>query len=423
MKGPGLYDERFEHDGCGVGFVAALEGQPDPRVLPLALTALARLVHRGGVDADGRTGDGAGVLTGIPASIFAPALAALDRGRVPARDLAVGLLFLPHDPAGCAKGQRIATAALAAQGLSFLGWREVPVRDEVLGAKALASRPALLHLMAGRPPGATDEDFERRLYLARRAMETRAAAAGLDAFYVASLSHRTLVYKALARGVDLPDVFPDLRSPLYTTAFAVFHQRFSTNTLPRWSMAQPFRHVAHNGEINTVQGNRLWMRAREEAAPAEAPGLLGGLPAALVGEKASDSASLDEALALLTRGGREALHAMAMLVPPAWENDAELPADVRAFFDYHACFVEPWDGPAFLAFTDGRVVGACLDRNGLRPARYSVTADGLVLVGSEAGAFDVSPQRVLYQGRLGPGEVLAVDLSARRLSVIGQLNF
>jgi glutamate synthase (ferredoxin) len=412
MQGKGLYDERFEHDGCGVGFVAALEGRPDTRVLPLALTALARLVHRGGVDADGRTGDGAGVLTGIPYALFAPALAALDRGPVVPSDLAVGLLFLPREAARCAQGQRIATSALAAQGLAWLGWREVPVRDEALGDKARDSRPELRHLLAGRPPGATDEDFERRLYLARRAMETQAAAAGLEEFYVASLSHRTLVYKALARGADLPAVFPDLRSASYATSFAVFHQRFSTNTLPRWSMAQPFRHLSHNGEINTVQGNRLWMRAREEASPS---GLTAALPATLVGEKASDSASLDEALALLVRGGREALHAMSMLVPPAWENDAELPADVRAFFDYHACFAEPWDGPAFLAFADGRVVGACLDRNGLRPARYAVTADGLVLVGSEAGAFDVDPARVLYQGRLGPGEVLAVDLAARRL--------
>jgi glutamate synthase domain-containing protein 2/glutamate synthase domain-containing protein 1/glutamate synthase domain-containing protein 3 len=396
---PGLYDARFEHDGCGVGFAAELDGRPGPRALPLALTALVRLAHRGAVAADGRTGDGAGVMTQVPHAVLRPALEARGHAALPARDLAVGLLFLPRQAAAAERCRRIAEDTLAAEGLGCLGWREVPLREEALGDTARRSRPALLHLLASRPVGATDDGFERSLYRARRALERRATLEGLDGLYVASLSHRTLVYKALVRGLDLAAVFPDLRDPAFATAFAVFHQRFSTNTAPAWAMAQPFHLLAHNGEINTVQGNRLWMRARQVD----------------LREDASDSASLDEALGLLRHGGRGLLHAMAMLMPPAWENDAQ-PADgVRAFFDYHAALMEPWDGPALVAFSDGQVVGAALDRNGLRPARYTVTGDGLLLLASEAGAFDVPPERVLHQERLGPGGVLALDLRARRV--------
>src|SRR5437867_4372927 len=318
---------QLHHDACGVGFLAELEGRPSTRLLPLALTALDRLAHRGAVDADGRTGDGSGARVG--------------------------------------------------------------------------------------PPLSADE-CEAPPYRARRDAEARAPAEGFEGFHVASLSRRSLVYKALVRGVDLAEFYPDLRHPAYASAFVVFHQRFSTNTFPSWSLTQPFRMLGHNGEINTIQGNRSGMRAREAAVASPRLGLAAGELRPLLPEGGSDSASLDEALALLTLAGRDAAHAMTLLVPPAWENDSDLSPEVRAFFEYQSTLMEPWDGPALVVFTDGRLVGAALDRNGLRPARSVVTADGLVLVASEAGVLDVEDERILHRGRLGPGDIVAVDLAARR---------
>jgi glutamate synthase domain-containing protein 2/glutamate synthase domain-containing protein 1/glutamate synthase domain-containing protein 3 len=387
------------HDACGVGFLADLEGRRRADLLPLALTALARMAHRGAVDADGRTGDGAGVTTGIPYELLMPQLAAAGRARIGPRDLAVGALFLPGARDAAARARALVVEALRGAGLGCLGFRAVPIREAALGDKARRSRPGIEQVLVERPAAATDADFARALEDARQAIERRANAAAIEDLYVVSLSHGTLVYKALVRAVDLSDFYPDLQDHEFRTAFALFHQRFSTNTAPSWALVQPFRLLAHNGEINTIQGNRAWMKAR-------------GCP---LSDDVSDSASLDEALALLTRGGRDVLHAMSLLVPPAWEGDDELPADVRAFFDYQACLMEPWDGPALVAFTDGRVVGAALDRNGLRPARYLTTVDGLVMVASEAGVLDVEDERVLHRGRLGPGDVVAVDLPARRL--------
>ena len=392
----------LEHDACGVGFLAELEGRPSGRVMPLALTALARLGHRGAVDADGRTGDGAGVTTQIPYAVLQPDLDAIGFGQVPARDLAVGLVFLPRDGEGAERARRLVADALASAGLGRCGWRQVPCREEILGRKASRSRPTIAQVVVARPEGATDDEFEHRLHVARREAAGRVEHdRALEGFSIASLSHRTLVYKALVRAVDLASFYPDLTHPAYTTAFALFHQRFSTNTTPSWALSQPFRLLGHNGEINTIQGNRIWMEAR------------GGSP--LMRAAGSDSASLDEALGELTDGGRDLLHALSLLLPPAWETDRELPAEVRDFFDYQSCLMEPWDGPAMVVFTDGRVVGAALDRNGLRPARSVVTTDGLVLVASEVGVLDVADERILSRGRLGPGDVVAVDLRARRL--------
>jgi glutamate synthase domain-containing protein 2/glutamate synthase domain-containing protein 1/glutamate synthase domain-containing protein 3 len=407
---------QLQHDACGVGFLAEMEGRPSTRVLPLALTALDRLAHRGAVDADGRTGDGAGVTTQIPYDVLRGELLARGLGGVAARDLAVGLVFLPRDAPAQARARQLLAEAVATRGLAFLGWREVPVRDEVLGDKARRSCPAIAHALVGRPAGSplSDDDLERVLYRARREAENAAAAEGLEGFHVASLSRRTLVYKALVRGVDLGDFYPDLRHPDFASAFVLFHQRFSTNTFPSWSLTQPFRMLGHNGEINTIQGNRSGMRARESSLASPLLGLGRGELRPLLPEGGSDSASLDEALALLTLGGRDVLHAMTLLVPPAWENDPDLPEEVRAFFEYQSCVMEPWDGPALLVFTDGRIVAAALDRNGLRPARTAVTLDGLVLVASEVGVLDVDEERILHRGRLGPGDMVAVDLAARR---------
>src|SRR6266581_1308110 len=406
----------LHHDACGVGFLAELEGRPSTRLLPLALTALDRLAHRGAVDADGRTGDGAGVTTQIPHEVLWPELKARGLGGLAPRDLAVGLVFLPAAAPAQARARKLLADAVTARGLSFLGWREVPCRDQVLGAKARRSRPAIAQALVGRHALLTliDDEVEAALYRARRNAEARAAAEGLDGFYVASLSRRSIVYKALVRGVDLADFYPDLRHPAFATAFVVFHQRFSTNTFPSWSLTQPFRMLAHNGEINTIQGNRSGMRAREATVSSPALGLAAGELRPLLPEGGSDSASLDEAFALLTLGGRDAAHAMTLLVPPAWENDSDVSPEARALFEYQSTLMEPWDGPALVVFTDGRLVGAALDRNGLRPARSVVTNDGLVLVASEVGVLDMEDHRVLHRGRLGPGDMVAVDLVAQR---------
>jgi glutamate synthase (ferredoxin) len=406
---------RSSRDACGVGFLADLSGQKRRDVvLPLALAALGRLGHRGAVDADGRTGDGAGLTTQIPHEVLRPSLAALEAARVPPGDLGVGLAFLPRREEEALRARHVVEGALAGRGLSLLGWRKVPITEGALGDTARRSRPEIAHVLTSRPGDATDDEFERRLYLARRDAEARAEDLGLD-LYLASLSHRTLVYKALVRGADLGDFYPDLRNPEFRTALALFHQRFSTNTLPSWSLTQPFRLLAHNGEINTITGNRSWMRARERGLASSSLGLgPGGLGPPLP-EGESDSASLDEALALLTQAGRDPVHALTLLMPPAFEGDASVPPQIRAFFEYQAGLMEPWDGPAFVVFTDGRVVGAALDRNGLRPARYQTTADGLVLVASEVGVLEVEQERIVHRGRLGPGDVMAVDLQAGRL--------
>jgi glutamate synthase domain-containing protein 2/glutamate synthase domain-containing protein 1/glutamate synthase domain-containing protein 3 len=400
-------------DACGVGFLAELGGRPSRRVLPLALEALARLAHRGAVDADGRTGDGAGIMTQIPFALLRHEVEALGIACTPG-ELAVGLVFLPHGASG-GPARQLVERVLAEHGMPVCRWRDVPIDVAELGEKARRSRPMLAHALVPRPPALPHDEFEVRLVAVRRAIERQVAERGAIEPYVASLSHRTLVYKALVRAVDLPACFPDLRDPGYETAFALFHQRFSTNTSPSWNMTQPFRLVAHNGEINTIDGNRRWMQARAHELDAFdlGAGSRLGTPVTVAGT--SDSASFDDALASLTAAGRQIAHGMTMLMPPAWEGDTTLDAPVRAFLDYHASLMEPWDGPALVVFSDGRYVGAALDRNGLRPARYVITTDGLVLLASEVGVLDVSEARVSSRGRLGPGDLLVVDLERQHL--------
>ena len=378
-----LYGER---DACGVGFVAERSGARFDRALPLALTALKRLEHRGAVHADGRTGDGAGVLTAIPRELL--------RSSSAQGDFAVAMLFLPLDAEASRASLRLVKETLATASLTCLGVRNVPVRLNALGRVARDSRPKVIQALVAKPaeldPKFDKDVFEHHLRSVRIQLERRASEAGLDGFHVVSFSARTITYKALVRSEDLPAFYPDLTSALYRTPFAVFHRRFSTNTSPTWALTQPFRMIAHNGEINTIAGNRAWMRAR----------------GASQSDGASDSATLDETLSALTAVGRDPCDAMSLLMPPAWENDGALPQAVRDFFEWRSAAMEPWDGPAFVVFTDGRAVGATLDRNGLRPARYSVAPDGLVVVASETGVVDVHGKR----GRLGPGDIVAVDL-------------
>ncbi len=399
-------------DACGVGLLADIQGRPSRALLTQALDALGRMAHRGAIDADGRTGDGAGVMTQIPFTMLRPEVEALGLDCAPGA-LAVGLVFLPEDELAASTARGLVELVLAECGLMTCRWRNVPIDESALGSVALRTRPRLAHALVPRPAGLSADVFEAQLTTARRTIELRAQYAGLDELYVASLSHRTLVYKALVRATDLAACFPDLRNPAYETAFALFHQRFSTNTAPSWHMTQPFRLVAHNGEINTIEGNRRWMRARATQLSSFVDRKRSPLGGVRMVPGTSDSASFDDALTSVTASGRGLAHGMTLLMPPAWESDTELPTEVRSFFDYQASLMEPWDGPALVVFSDGRVVGAALDRNGLRPARYLVTTNDLVLVSSEVGVLDIDIARVARRGRLGPGDLLIVDMEHR----------
>ncbi len=392
-----MLDPWRERDACGVGFVARADGIRDHDILAKALTAVARLAHRGAASND-RSGDGAGVLTQIPHRLL---------GVGPVERVALGMFFLPAQRTD--EAIDVIESALVSLGMSVLGWRVVPVDAGVLGPLAAANQPVIRQVFVGPPQGpANAQAWERRLYLARRVIERRAASAALELF-CCSLSCRTVVYKALLVGTELPGFYADLRSPLFQTGIAVFHQRYSTNTLPSWPLAQPFRLLAHNGEINTLWGNRNAMLAREPALAAPAWERDVELLKPVIWADGSDSASLDNALELLVRSGRDPVHALMMLLPEAWERVADLHPALRSFYEYHAGLMEPWDGPAALAFTDGILAGSALDRNGLRPCRYKVTSDNIVVAASEVGVVDLDPASVVESGRLGPGDLLVVD--------------
>src|SRR5436309_2222821 len=409
-----------EHDACGVGFVARASGHRSADIARLALQALARVAHRGAAATD-RSGDGAGLLTQIPAPLFYREAAIGGIALAPGQPFAVGAFFLPreHDALGCATS--IIEEVLQGEGLPVLAWRDVPLDVNELGAGARRSCPTIRQAIVAAPVerGRFDETtWERSLYLARRTIERRIADAGpgLDPFFVCSLSCRTLVYKALLTGTQLARFFPDLASSDYETALAVFHQRYSTNTSPSWALAQPFRLLAHNGEINTLWGNRNAMRAREPALASPLWGARVDHLRPVIWAEGSDSTSLDNALELLVRSGRDPVHALMMLVPEAHEGAVEMEPALRGFYEFHECLVEPWDGPAALAFSDGVFVGSALDRNGLRPCRYKITRDGLVVAGSESGLVDLNAADVVESGRLGPGELLVVD--TRRKAIL-----
>src|SRR5437667_3202698 len=408
-----------EHDACGVGFVARASGEPSADIARLALQALARVAHRGAAGTD-RSGDGAGLLTQIPTPLFHREAGRLGVVLQQGQPFAVGAFFLPRESDALARVTAIVEDVLRGEGLPVLGWRDVPLDQDVLGAGARASCPTIRQAIVAVPDDGRADDAarERALYLARRTIERRVAAAGsgLDPFFVCSLSCRTLVYKALLTGTQLGGFYPDLVSPDFETAIAIFHQRYSTNTTSSWPLAQPFRMLAHNGEINTLWGNRNAMRAREPALASPLWGERVDRLRPVVWAEGSDSASLDNALELLVRSGRDPVHALMMLVPEAHEGAVEMEPALRGFYEFHECLVEPWDGPAALAFSDGVCVGSALDRNGLRPCRYKITRDGLVVAGSESGLVDLNAAEVVESGRLGPGELLVVD--TRRKAIL-----
>jgi glutamate synthase (ferredoxin) len=413
-------DPAREHDACGVGFVAHASGARSHEVVSMALSAVARVAHRGAASTD-NSGDGAGLLTQIPHRLFYRDAYRLGLHLQPGLPFGVGAFFLPRDAQALGQSVALIEAVLAEDGIPFLGWRDVPTNSAALGPTALASCPVIRQVLVGRPALAADEEaWERALYLARREMERRAEERNLPGFYACSLSCRTVVYKALLTGTQLPAFFTDFRYPEYESAIAIFHQRYSTNTLPSWPLAQPFRLLAHNGEINTLWGNRNAMTMRQPMMSSPVWGRQIERLRDVIWREGSDSASLDNAMELLTRSGRDVVHTSMMMVPQAWEKYPDLDPGIKAFYEYHQCVLEPWDGPAAIAFTDGILCGASVDRNGLRPSRYKVRRDGLVVSGSEVGLVDLDPREVVECGKVGPGEVLVVD--TRRGEVIRNLD-
>ncbi len=402
-------DPSRERDACGVGLVATASGVRSHEVVSMALEAVARVAHRGAASTD-NSGDGAGLLTQIPARLFYRDAYRLGLHLQPGLPFGVGAFFLPRPSEALAASVRMIEEVLAGDGIPFLGWRDVPIHPGALGPTALASCPVIRQVLVGRPALAPDEDaWERALYLARREMERRAGELNLPGFYACSLSCRTIVYKALLTGTQLSAFYTDFRFPEYESAIAVFHQRYSTNTLPSWPLAQPFRLLAHNGEINTLWGNRNAMTMRQPMLSSPVWGPKIERLREVIWREGSDSASLDNAMELLVRSGRDAVHTAMMMVPQAWEKYPDLDPAIKAFYEYHQCVLEPWDGPAAIAFTDGVLAAAAVDRNGLRPCRYKVRRDGLVVAGSEVGVVDLDPREVVECGKVGPGEVLVVD--------------
>ncbi len=421
-KAVGLYDPRFEHDACGVGMVARLDNTPTHEVVERGIGALKNLEHRGASGADPCTGDGAGILMQMPDALLR---AVVDFELPQAGRYGVLMCFLPTDPAARARLEGLLERTVRDEGQKVLGWREVPVRPEHTGEVAGACRPEIRQLFvgAGGGPGADgagDQDaFERKLYVIRRVCELSEEGEGL---YVASSSSRTINYKGMLISWQLADFYPDLQDERCMSALALVHSRFSTNTFPSWQLAHPYRTICHNGEINTVMGNVNWMRARESELSSELFGddLAKILPVVTPGN--SDSATFDNVMELLLLAGRSPAHAAMMMIPEAYRDRQDLPADLVGFYAFHACLMEPWDGPASVAFTDGRVVGATLDRNGLRPGRWVETVDGHVVLGSETGIIDVRPDQVVRLGRLQPGKLFLVDLERGQIVEDGDVK-
>ncbi len=425
-----LYEPSTEHDACGFGFVCDIAGRPSHRIVADALTVLANLEHRGASGAERNTGDGAGILLGVPAAFLAAAAAADGLALPPGGGYGVAMLFLPRDAPSRDACTSLFAATLGAEGLAIIGWRDVPTDPRGLGHAAVASMPVMRQAFVARPPvigggGEADLAFDRRLYVARRLVEKavqRSALPGRGEFYVPSMSCRTVVYKGMLNASQLLTFYPDLLDERLASAVALVHSRFSTNTFPSWARAHPYRYISHNGEINTLRGNVNWMFARQSAMRSSVFGddLRKVLPA--VDVDGSDTAIFDNVLELLHLGGRSLAHVMAMMVPEPWSRDDAMEPARRAFYQYHSCLMEPWDGPASLAFTDGVRIGATLDRNGLRPGRYYVTRDGRVVMASEAGVLDIPAGDVVAKGRLQPGRMFLVDTAQGRIVTDDELK-
>jgi glutamate synthase (NADPH/NADH) large chain len=415
----GLYDPWFEHEACGVGFVVDMKGRKSHKILADGLQVLRNLDHRGASGAEINTGDGAGVLIQMPHAFLAEAAKAARITLPEPGQYGCGLVYLPRNPQVRRKIEEKFEQLVQAEGQVFLGWRTVPTNSASLGDTARSCEPFMRQVFIGRGTNATDDlAFERKLYVIRKraySVIRTSTLAGAEYWYTASLSMKTLVYKGMLTTDQVDQYFPDLKDPKMETALALVHSRFSTNTFPSWERAHPYRYLAHNGEINTLRGNINWMHAREALFESEAFGddIKKILP--IINPNGSDSSMFDNTLELLVLAGRPLSHAMMMMIPEPWSNHESMDPDRRAFYQYHSCLMEPWDGPASIAFTDGKQIGAILDRNGLRPSRYYVTKDGLVVMASEAGVLDFPPDQVIQKGRLQPGRMFLVDTEEGRI--------
>jgi len=414
----GLYDPSLEHDSCGVGFVANMHNEKSHAIVEMGLQILLNLDHRGAVGADPKLGDGCGILVQIPHGFFRDVCADIGIALPAAGEYAIGQFFMPRDPEIRARSRELIEASMREEGLVVLGWRDLPVDSSDLGDAVRAVEPFHAQLFVGRGPAVMDsDDFERRVYLGRKAASTEIYKLGPGGreFYSVSVSSRTIVYKGMVLVSQLGEYFLDLKDPRFVSALALVHQRFATNTFPSWRLAHPYRFVAHNGEINTLRGNLNWMAARQAsvASPLFGDNIRKLWPISYEGQ--SDTACFDNALEFLVRGGYSLAHAVMMLIPEAWAGNPLMDEDRRAFYEYHAALMEPWDGPAAMAFTDGRQIGATLDRNGLRPARYLVTDDGLVVMASEMGVLPIPEEKIVRKWRLQPGKMLLVDLEQGRI--------
>ncbi|HEX3007292.1 MAG TPA: glutamate synthase central domain-containing protein, partial [Bacteroidales bacterium] len=404
-KAAGLYRPEFEHDNCGIGLVVQINGNKSHNIVEGGLQVLENLNHRGAESADNETGDGAGITVQIPHEfILLQGIAVPERGKY-----GTGLMFLPKDNKEAEVCESILADLIKKEGLNLLAIRNVPVNSSILGSISRSSEPAVKQIFIS---GINDqEELERKLYIVRKKVEKAIAASTLTnkrAFYIVSLSTKSMIYKGMLTSLQLRTYFPDLTNENFTSSIALVHSRFSTNTFPTWDLAQPFRLLGHNGEINTIKGNRFWMQARESVLSSNLLGDLKDIYPIIEAEK-SDSASLDNVLEFLIQAGRTLPHALAMLIPESWNKKNPIPEELRAFYEYHSTFMEPWDGPASLVFTDGRYAGGMLDRNGLRPSRYLITKDGLLIMGSEAGVQSVAPENIKEKGRLRPGKMMLVD--------------
>ena len=424
MAENGLYDESEEHSSCGVGLVVSMDGSPSRKVVEAGIDALKAIWHRGAVDADGKTGDGAGIHVQIPVSFFYDQIERT--GHTPRKDqlMAVGQVFLPRTDFGAQETCRtIVETEVLRMGYYIYGWRHVPVDITCLGEKANATRPEIEQILISNSKGVDEDTFERELYVIRRRIEKAAAAAGVGELYLASLSCRSVIYKGMMLAEQVAVFYPDLMDERFESSFAIYHQRYSTNTFPQWWLAQPFRMLAHNGEINTLKGNINWMKSHEIRMASSAFGDMAEDIKPIVPSGSSDSAALDSVFEVLVRAGRSAPMAKTMLVPESWSKQAvELPQSWRDMYSYCNSVMEPWDGPAALAMTDGRWVCAGLDRNGLRPMRYVVTGDGLLIAGSEAGMVPIDEATVVEKGALGPGQMLAVDMKKGQMFRDGEIK-
>src|SRR5687767_14796375 len=415
----GLYDPAHEHDACGVGFVVNIKGARSHAIVRQALQVLINLLHRGACGCEANTGDGAGILLQMPDKFLRKECRRLGIPLPGPKDYGAGLVFLPRDIVQREKVQGLVSTIVAEEGQRLLGWRDVPTRDAHLGASAVGVEPHIKQVFIARGDGTRDHArFERKLYVVRKRIEHAIEAMDFSEkplTYIPSLSSNTLIYKGMLSADQIEAMFPDLMDGDVESALALVHQRFSTNTFPSWPLAHPYRYVAHNGEINTLRGNLNWMRAREALCKSDVLGddLAKVLP--VTREGLSDSATFDNVLEFLMMSGRSLPHAILMMIPEPWQNHESMDPARRAFYDYHSSLMEPWDGPASIAFTDGSLIGAVLDRNGLRPSRYYVTKDDLVIMASEVGVLDVAPENIRLKERLHPGKVFLVDTVKGRI--------